>query len=148
MRPISPSGVVAPSSAQTPLGGGRSFMSASSSSTGPREASTVFAASNLGAPPFSIRDNRARSRYELRIDGEPTGWLDYRHARKTMIVAHTEIHADHRGKGLGPLLVRRALEDARHAGKTVIPTCPFAIGYIARHPELDEYLAPGLRRRR
>ena len=95
----------------------------------------------------SIRDNRARTRYELRIDGEPTGWLEYRYSRAHMIVARTEITADHQGEGLGPLLVRRALEDARHAGKTVIATCAFAKGYIARHPELDEYLAPEFRRR-
>lgn len=84
-----------------------------------------------------LRDNRARARYELRIDGEPAGWLVYRHARETMFVGHTEIVADHQGEGLGPLLVRRALEDARRAGKTVIATCPFATSYLARHPELE-----------
>jgi predicted GNAT family acetyltransferase len=95
---------------------------------------------------IAIRDNRARGRYELRIDGEPTGWLEYRHTRVYMIVAHTEIAEQQRGQGLGPLLVRRALQDARHAGKPVVPTCAFARAYLARHPELDEYLAPHLRR--
>ena len=87
--------------------------------------------------PF-IRDNRARGRYELRIDGEPTGWLEYRHSRTSMIITRTEIAPDHQGQGLGPLLVKRALEDARAAGKAVIPACAFAKGYLARHPELDQ----------
>jgi len=98
------------------------------------------------AEPFSIQDNRARGRYELRDAGEPTGWLEYRHNQRHMIIMHTEITADHQGQGLGPLLVRRALEDARHAGKPVIATCAFAKGYLARHPEFDEYLASPARR--
>jgi predicted GNAT family acetyltransferase len=65
-----------------------------------------------------------------------------RYSRSHMIVARTEITADHQG----PLLVGRALEEARHAGTTVIATCAFAKGYIARHRELDEYLAPEFRR--
>lgn len=42
--------------------------------------------------------------------------------------------------------MRRALEEARSAGKTVIATCPFALSYIDRHPELDEFLVPYARR--
>ena len=38
-------------------------------------------------------------------------------------------------------------EEARAAGKTVIATCPFALSYIDRHPELDEFLRPSARRR-
>ena len=91
---------------------------------------------------FVITDNRARGRYELRSGGEPTGWLEYRHNRRSMILAHTEITAAHQGRGLGPMLVRRALEDARRAGKPVIASCAFAKGYLARHPELDQRPAP------
>ena len=123
-------------------------MTSSSSSSVPRDPGSDSSASNPPTPPISIRDNRARSRYELRIDGEPSGWLEYRHARANLIVAHTEITANHQGEGLGPLLVRRALEDARYAGKSVIATYAFAKGYLAGHPELDQYLAPHLRRRR
>ena len=121
-------------------------MSSSFSSGDSRSSGSGSKASDPPPAGLSIRDNRARARYELRIDGEPTGWLEYRHNKSNMIVAHTEIAADHQGEGLAPLLVRRALEDARQAGKPIVPTCAFARGYIARHPELDEYLVPHLRR--
>ena len=85
---------------------------------------------------------------ELRIDGELAGWLDYRPAGPSTIIAHTEVTDGHEGQGLGGVLVRGALDAARSAGKTVIPTCPFANAYIDRHPELDEFLAPTARRRR
>lgn len=96
----------------------------------------------------SITDNQDRSRLELRVDGELAGWLDYRPAGESTIIAHTELTGRHEGKGLGGLLVRRALEEARSARKTVIATCPFALSYIDRHPELDEFLVPSARRRR
>ena len=95
----------------------------------------------------SVTDNEQRSRFELRVDEELAGWLDYRPAGDRIIIAHTEVLKEHEGEGLGGVLVRSTLEGARGKGKTVIVTCPFAISYIDRHPELDEFLAPHARRR-
>ena len=97
--------------------------------------------------PRELTNNTDEARFELRVDGELTGWLDYRPAGESTILAHTEVLPDHEGEGLGGVLVKHALEAARAEGKTVIPTCPFAAAYIERHPELDEYLAPFARRR-
>lgn len=94
----------------------------------------------------AITDNADRSRLELRVDGALAGWLDYRPAGTSTIIAHTEVLGGYEGRGLGGLLVRRALEEARSAGKTVMATCPFALSYIDRHPELDEFLVPYARR--
>ena len=88
----------------------------------------------------SITDNAELSRHELRLDGELAGWLDYRPAGRSVILAHTEVPDAYEGQGLGGLLVRHALDAARAAGKSVIATCPFAAAYIDRHPELQEYL--------
>ena len=95
----------------------------------------------------SITDHPESSRFELRADGELVGWLDYRPAGDSVILAHTEVVDGHEGEGLGGALVRGALDAARATGKTVIPTCTFAAAYIDRHPELDEFLAPHARRR-
>jgi predicted GNAT family acetyltransferase len=101
----------------------------------------------VSSPP-SITDNDDRSRLELRVEGELAGWLEYRPAGQSTIIAHTEVRPGHEGRGLGGLLVRRALDEARSAGKTVIATCPFALSYIERHPELEEFLQPSARRER
>jgi len=90
----------------------------------------------------SVTDRPERPRFELVVDGELVGWLDYRPAGERVIVAHTEVMEGHEGEGLGGLLVKHALEAARAAGKGVIAICPFARAYIDRHPELDEFLAP------
>ena len=95
----------------------------------------------------SVTDNEQRSRFELRVDEELAGWLDYRPAGDSIILAHTEVLKEHEGTGLGGVLVRSARDGARDKGQTVIATCPFAASYIDKHPELDEYLAPYARRK-
>ncbi|MFL5846963.1 MAG: GNAT family N-acetyltransferase [Solirubrobacteraceae bacterium] len=94
-----------------------------------------------------ITDNPAESRLELTVDGELAGWLDYRPAGESTIIAHTEVLDHHEGEGLAGRLVRAAIERIVADGKSVIPTCPFAAGYIAKHPELEEAVLPSLRRR-
>jgi predicted GNAT family acetyltransferase len=39
-------------------------------------------------------------------------------------------------------LVRRVLDDARAAGQTVTPRCPFFVRHFERHPEDGDLLAP------
>ena len=95
-----------------------------------------------------VVDNPAASRFELRLDGELAGRVDYLPAGDSVIIAHTEVADGHEGEGLGGVLVRAALEGIQAQGRTVIPTCPFAAAYIRRHPELDVYVKPALRERR
>ncbi len=86
-----------------------------------------------------------RSRFELRDGDELLGWLDYRPAGASVILAHTEIAESHGQKGLGGLLVKTALVQLDERGKTAIPTCPFAAAYLHRHPELAGYVDPSFR---
>jgi predicted GNAT family acetyltransferase len=84
---------------------------------------------------------------ELTVDGTLAGWLDYRPAGQSTIIAHTEVLDGHEGEGLGGELVRAAIEQIVASGRSVIPTCPFAAAYIARHPELQDAVLPSLRGR-
>ena len=98
-------------------------------------------------PPLVVTDAPAASRFELRAGDELVGWLDYRPAGPSVILAHTEIAEAHGRQGLGGLLVREAMARIARDGRTAIPTCPFAAAYITRHPELAEYVDPALRPR-
>jgi len=91
--------------------------------------------------------NERDSRFELQVDGEVVGYLEYRPAGPSVILTHTEVPAEHEGNGYGGRLVRGAVEAARADDRTVIPTCSFAISYIRRHPELAEAVDPSLRDR-
>ena len=93
-----------------------------------------------------VSDAPDRSRFELR-DGESLlGWLDYRPAGPSVILAHTEVPPEHEGHGYGGELVRGALEQLSRDGRTAIPLCPFATAYIHRHPELAVHVAPSFRK--
>jgi predicted GNAT family acetyltransferase len=57
-----------------------------------------------------------------------------------IIIDHTEVPDVFRGQGAGLRLVSRAVEDARAAGKTIIPLCPFAAAQFRRHSEWADVL--------
>jgi predicted GNAT family acetyltransferase len=88
-----------------------------------------------------------RRRYELHDEasGELLGYIDYRPAGDSTIIAHTEVPVEQEGKGIGGELVRGAFAAIEADGKTVIPICPFAAAYVQRHPELVPLVAPGMR---
>jgi predicted GNAT family acetyltransferase len=96
--------------------------------------------------PTELVDVPESHRFELRRDSALLGWVDYRPAGASVIVAHTEVAEGHEGEGLGGELVQGTVAAIAAQGKTVIPTCPFAAAYLARHPELDEFLDPSFRR--
>jgi uncharacterized protein len=75
------------------------------------------------------------------------GWVEYRPAGESVIIAHTEIDERREGEGLGSVLVRSVLDRIRASGKTVIPMCPFTAAYIQRHPEYVDLVDPSLRGR-
>jgi len=57
-----------------------------------------------------------------------------------IIIDHTGVPDVFRGQGVGVRLVTRAVEDARAAGKKIIPLCPFAAAQFRRHPEWADVL--------
>lgn len=81
-----------------------------------------------------IRNEEAVSRYVLEVDGR-IAFLEYHRYADSIDLFHTWVPEDLRGRGLGGMLVKRALDDARAAGLRVIPTCPMVDAYIRRHPE-------------
>jgi hypothetical protein len=45
-----------------------------------------------------------------------------------------------RGQGLGQILARHALDDARRSGVHVIVKCPFVTAWLRRHNEYDDII--------
>lgn len=88
-----------------------------------------------------IEHDTEHQRYELIVDDRPTGVAEYRRVAGATVFFHTEIERAHRGRGLGDVLVRGALEDTRANGGRVIPQCWFVAQYIEEHPEYQELLA-------
>jgi predicted GNAT family acetyltransferase len=81
-----------------------------------------------------VIDSTDASRFELRADG----WLAelaYRVRGDRLALAHTEVPLELEGRGIGGRLVTAAVDRAAHEGLTLVPLCPFARGWLERHPE-------------
>jgi predicted GNAT family acetyltransferase len=81
-----------------------------------------------------VRKAEDRSRYELLLDGEVVGIADYHEDGDALVFPHTQIAVEHRGRGLGDILVRAALDDVRAAGKVVVPRCWFVRDFLDTNP--------------
>jgi predicted GNAT family acetyltransferase len=92
-------------------------------------------------PKIEIEDNGSKGRYVVRgPDGAEAEMTFTKLGQRQLIIDHTGVPDAFRGQGVGALLVARAVEDARAAGKTIIPLCPFAAAQFRRHPEWADVL--------
>lgn len=85
--------------------------------------------------PVRIVDRPDAHRYEARIGETLAGFLDYRRGSERLLLRHTEVDGAFEGRGVGSALARRAIDDGRAAGLTIIVACPFVQRWLARHPE-------------
>lgn len=82
----------------------------------------------------AVSDNEAESRFELRA-ADRLAELVYRRHGHRLVLIHTEVPADMEGQGIGGRLVAAAVDRAALEGLTVVPLCPFARGWLQRHPD-------------
>ena len=96
--------------------------------------------------PAPISDNQAESRFEATIDGHRAELL-YRRNGKRLVLIHTEVPEQLEGHGIGGALVAAAIDRAVRDGMTVVPLCPFARGWLERHPDVaSRVVSTGARR--
>ncbi|MFZ1154724.1 MAG: GNAT family N-acetyltransferase, partial [Solirubrobacteraceae bacterium] len=84
-------------------------------------------------------------RFEIRLDGELAGFLQYRRHPTQIALVHTELAPRFQGHGLASQLIGSALDTARADALEVLPVCPFVQAYIQKHPDYLD-LVPASRR--
>lgn len=91
---------------------------------------------------IGLEQGPSKGRYVYRA-GEAEAEMTFSKAgERLVIIDHTEVPDAFRGQGVGVALVSRAVEDARAAGKHILPLCPFAAAQFRRHPEWADVLQP------
>jgi hypothetical protein len=73
-------------------------------------------------------------RFVLELDGG-VAELVYRVNGNRLVLIHTEVPDELRGRGIAGRLVRAALARAADEGLTVVPLCPYATEWLIDHPE-------------
>lgn len=96
----------------------------------------------MGEERIEIVDDAAEHRYEVLVDGVGAGFLEYSVAGDVVTMPHTVVSPAFSGRGLAGRLVRRALDDAAAAGRTVVPSCSFVADWIAHHPGYERLVQP------
>lgn len=89
-----------------------------------------------------VRDNLARTRYELDVEGGQA-FIDYHRDGPVVALVHAQVPAALQGRGIGSELVRGTLELVRSRDERIVPVCPFVVDYLARHPEFHDLVAKG-----
>jgi uncharacterized protein len=86
-----------------------------------------------------VRNNPAQSRYEMDVDGG-TALALYQSAPGKVLVYHTEVPAQLRGRGMGAKLMRGLLADIRANNLKVVPRCSYVARFMREHPEFADLL--------
>jgi predicted GNAT family acetyltransferase len=84
---------------------------------------------------MDITNNEGARRFETTIDGHLAELTYQRHGERLLLM-HTEVPSELEGMGVGGALVSAAVELAAENGLTVVPRCPFARGWLERHPDV------------
>ena len=96
-------------------------------------ANTVETGTRVGAEPLSgVTDNRAANRFELVVDGK-MAVLNYERTGTSLVLVHTEVPPELRGRHLGDTLAKAAIDAAHAEGLNVVAVCPFVKAYLKRH---------------
>lgn len=73
--------------------------------------------------------------YELLVDDERIGRIDWKLDGNVVELVHTEVDPKHSGQGYAGMLADFALTDIAENGQLVRPTCPYVATHIKRNPE-------------
>lgn len=95
--------------------------------------------SDQPASPVVVAHNLAAHRFEAQVDGH-LAVAEYERDGTRLIMTHTFVPPELRGRGLAEKLVRPALDFARIEGLTVVPACSYVAAFIQRHAEYQALL--------
>lgn len=92
------------------------------------------------AADVELEDGPGKGRYVYRAEGVEAELVFAHVGASRLIIEHTGVPDAMRGMGVGQALVLRVVEDARAAGRRILPLCPFAAAQFRRHPEWADVL--------
>ncbi|MFG2972391.1 GNAT family N-acetyltransferase [Streptomyces sp. NPDC048331] len=87
---------------------------------------------------IEFRDDRPAGRLLAVEDGTVVGHIAYfvlAEAPHALVAVHTVVEREHEGRGIAGGLVRTFYGIAAAEGVPVVPLCPYAASWAAKHPD-------------
>ncbi|MBT2457605.1 GNAT family N-acetyltransferase [Streptomyces sp. ISL-86] len=94
---------------------------------------------------IEFKDQRKAGRLLAVEGGTVVGFIAYfvlAEAPHALVAVHTIVEPGHEGRGIGGALVKTFYGIAAAEGVPVVPLCPYAASWAARHPD-QAPVAPG-----
>lgn len=98
---------------------------------------------------LTFSNETTRHRYEALRAGALAAYAEYNllgDGDNIIMFTHTEVLPEYEGQGVGSAIARHVLDEARSAGRQVIPVCQFIAGYIRKHPDYVSLVREDVRR--
>jgi predicted GNAT family acetyltransferase len=91
-------------------------------------------------PEITVRDNAESQTYDALIGDQVVGTIVYERSGQRLVFSHTIVEPEFRGRGIGTVLVTKALDDVRARGMTLTNYCEFVASFIAAHPDYADLI--------
>ncbi|MCC6823542.1 MAG: N-acetyltransferase [Verrucomicrobia subdivision 3 bacterium] len=85
-----------------------------------------------------VTHNVGLLRFEVRVGDSPPAFLSYVHEGESVMLEHTFVPEEMRGRGVAAVLVRAALDEARQRQWKIVPRCSYVAKFIERHQEFAD----------
>ncbi|MGJ8637787.1 MAG: GNAT family N-acetyltransferase [Opitutaceae bacterium] len=89
---------------------------------------------------MNVSHHIQKSRFEINID-DANARLDYHLTDGSMVITHTFVPPELRGKRIAGLLAKAAFDFARTENLRVVPQCSYIAVYAERNPEAGALIA-------
>jgi predicted GNAT family acetyltransferase len=107
----------------------------------PLAALTLFPSMSESSSDIRLERRGHRGRYVLDMpNGEPAELTFVESGAGHIIVDHTWVPPQYRGRGVAERLVTKVVEDAREAGISITPLCRFVATEFRRHKDWADVL--------
>lgn len=89
---------------------------------------------------ITVSHNENARRYETVID-DLHAFVAYELSGNQVVITHTYVPPELRGRNVAATLVKSALDDIRKSGRTVVPQCSYVERFIGKNQDYADLLA-------
>ena len=94
------------------------------------------------AEEITLEETSTGGRYVIKLSDGAEAYMTFQNLNTdTIIVDHTFVPNQFRGRNLALKLVKRGISDARANGIKIVPQCSYVATQFRRHPDWSDLLA-------